>query len=218
MAENLAASRYTWRFLAAAPAREVFAVTEQMIGTPPYRFEVTDTDTARVIEFERKHPLFGNWRRLEKVAEDGTRHWKARARPRWVRVRAVYADNGTIVEVETSRGKAPTTRALQVVQLLSRGNRDRRTIYRDRTTPPGPVTLVASWAGTPYALFERPEFGAPRGDKVLTATPMVALSNHGAFVRVRLQTGVEGYIERDQLVPAPAQASREAQERTAIHG
>jgi hypothetical protein len=218
MSGGLARSRQSWRFLSAAPPREIFAIVEQMIGTPPFRYEVTGADSARAVEFERKHFLFGNWRALEKVDGDGARHWKPRARPRWVTVRSVSADTGTIVEVEVSKGLGALPRGLQVVYLLSRGNRDRRTIYRDRTTPPGPVTLVASWAGTPYLLFEEAEFSAARGEKVYTATPLIALSNHGPFVKVRLRTGVEGYVERDQLVPAPAEATRAAQVRTAVHG
>jgi hypothetical protein len=218
MSERLAPSRHSWRFLSAAPPREIFAIVEQMIGTPPFRYEVTAPDSGRIVEFERKHFLFGNWRMLEKLGADGSRRWKARTHPRWVTVRAVAADTGTIVEVEASRGMGAVPRGLQVVYLLTRGHRDRRTIYRDRTTPPGPVTLVASWAGTPYLLFEQPDFAAPRGVKVYTASPMIALSNHGPFVKVRAGSGVEGYVERDQLVPAPAEATRAAQVRAAVHG
>jgi hypothetical protein len=35
---------------------------------------------------------------------------------------------------------------------------------------------------------------------------------------VRTESGAEGYIERDQVVPAPAEASRVAQQRTAVLG
>jgi hypothetical protein len=43
---------------------------------------------------------------------------------------------------------------------------------------------------------------------------------HGTtWVRVRvLETGAEGYIERDQVVAAPDEASRAAQVRTATFG
>ncbi len=44
---------HTWRFVVAAPPREVFAVMEQMIGTPPYRFEVVGDDAARIVEYQR---------------------------------------------------------------------------------------------------------------------------------------------------------------------
>jgi hypothetical protein len=205
MAEKVAPHRYSWRFGAAAPPREVFAVMEQMIGTPPYRYEVTGSDSARIIEVERKG-FFGQWR-------------GSPSRPRWVTCRAVQSDVCTVVEVEASRGRGPVPRALQLVYLLSRGNRDRRTIYRERAFPHGgPVTLVASWAGVPYLLYTEPSFFAPRGEKVHTAMPLVAVGEHGPFVKVRLQSGVEGYIERDQLVPAPAQATREAQTEVASLG
>jgi len=205
MAEKLAPRRKSWRFGAAAPPREVFAVMEQMIGTPPYRYEVTSPDSARIIEAERKG-FFGQWRRQP-------------PRPRWVTCTAVQGDTGTIVEIEASRGRGALPRALQMVYLLSRGNRDRRTIYRERTFPSGgPVTLVASWAGTPYLLYSEPRFSASRSEKVYTATPMIAVSEHGPFVKVRLPSGVEGFVERDQLVPAPEEATRAAQSKVASLG
>ena len=43
----LAPSAHTWRLIAAAPPREVFAVVEQMIGTPPYRYEIVGESEAR---------------------------------------------------------------------------------------------------------------------------------------------------------------------------
>ena len=204
MATTLARRHHSWRFVAAAPPREVFAVMEQMLGTPPYRYEVTGVASARIVEAERKG-FFGQWR-------SGPR------RPRWVTCQTSVGEAGTVVEVEASRGRGPLSRALQLVYLLSRGNRDRRTIYRDRTTPAGPVTLVASWAGTAYALFTDPSHAAPRGAELLTATPLEAIGNHGPFVKVRTGAGVEGWIERDQLVPAPGEATRDAQTRTAVYG
>jgi hypothetical protein len=217
VAEPLAKPSYSWRFLTAAPPREVFAVMEQMLGLPPFRYEVTSTDSARIVEFERKG-FFGQWRKLERRLRDGSREWKRRVRPRWVTVRSTITDTGTLVEVAASRGRGPVPRALQLVNLLTRGTRDRRTIYRERRIPPGPVTLVASWAGTPYPLYEAPDFSAPRGAKVLTATPLVAISEHGPFIRVRLPDGTEGYVERDEIVPAPFEATRRAQEETAVLG
>ena len=131
---------------------------------------------------------------------------------------------GTRVEVEASSGggliakamgradRGPVSRALQLVRLLTVAPQDARTIYRDRRIPPGPVTLVASWAGMTYALFTEPRFDAPRGRTVLTATELQAIpGGTGPFVHVRLSDGIEGYIERDQLVAAPDIATRDAQ-------
>jgi hypothetical protein len=199
-------AKYTWRFVCSAPVREVFAVTEQMVGTPPYRFEPAGPDHARIVEAERKHPLFGQF--TNKVRN-----------PRWIDVRAAETEVGTEVVVTAVRGRATKARSLQIVQLLTRGVRDRRTIYRDRTIPPGPITLVASWAGMEYAVYLEPRYDAPRGEKVHTASPIWALGMHGTtWVKVRLQSGAEGYIERDQVVPAPPEASRAAQVRTATLG
>jgi hypothetical protein len=195
---------HSWRFVTAAPPREVFAATEQVAGTPPYRFEAMSPDAARLVEVERRG-FFGQWRRRV-------------PRPRQVRVVARPVAAGTEVLVESSAGASPTSRALQVVQLLSRGVRDKRTIYRDRTIPPGPVSLVASWAGMPYRLLLEPRVDAPRGEAILTASRLTAVAEDGAFVRVRLASGAEGYVEKDQLVPAPAEATREAQPRTATLG
>lgn len=205
----IAKQRQHWRFITACPPREVFAVMEQMIGTFPFRYEVTGENSARVVEFTRKG-LFGNWT-------------KRMLRPvQWVTCTAETVDGGTLVTVECSRrsvagGRDPSpTRALQLVQLLSRGVDDQRTIYRDRTIPPGPVTLVASWAGTPYQLYNEPNFAAERGAEIFTASRVHAVAGGTAtFVKVRCADGTEGYIERDQLVPAPERALRSAQEETA---
>jgi hypothetical protein len=103
-------------------------------------------------------------------------------------------------------------RALQLVQLLSRGSADPRTIYRRRAMPSGPVSLVASWAGMPYRLYTEPRWEAPRGARVLTATGVEAIpGGEGAFTKVRLADGTEGYIETDQIVAAPEASTREAQ-------
>jgi hypothetical protein len=201
---HLARRRHGWQFVAAAPPREVFSVMEQMIGTPPFRYEVTGPDSARAIEAERKG-FFGQWSRRVR-------------RPRWVTCTARLGETGTEVAVEASAGKGAVPRGLQLVLLLSRGNHDRRTIYRDRHFPNGPVTLVASWAGTPYHLYTEPSFDAPRGEAVHTATPLSSLGHHGAFVKVCTADGTIGWIERDQLVPAPSVATRDAQVSTAIYG
>ena len=199
-------AKHTWRLVTSVPPREVFAVMEQMIGTPPYRFEPTGPDSAQAIEAERRHFLFGQL--------------SPRVRnPRWVRVSAREVEAGTEVVVECTPGKGPKARALQMVQLLSRGPRDRRTIYRDRAIPPGPISLVASWAGMPYPIYLEPRYDAARGEAVHTASRMAAIGSYGTtWVKVRLESGAEGYVERDQVVPAPAEASRAAQVRTAVHG
>jgi len=93
---------------------------------------------------------------------------------------------------------------------------DARTLYRDRRIPPGPVTLVASWAGMPYRLFTEPRHDAPRGREIITATEVEALPERvGQFVRVRIAGVDEGWVESDQIVPAPAVSTREAQIETA---
>lgn len=199
-------AKYSWKFVCAVPVREVFAVTEQMVGTPPYRFEPTGPDSARITEFERKHFLFGQFSRRFR-------------NPRWIDVVARETEAGTEVLVTATAGKAPRARALQVVQLLTRGMRDRRTIYRDRAMPPGPISLVASWAGMEYPIYLEPRYDAARGEKVHTASRIEALGMHGTtWVKVRLESGAEGYVERDQVVPAPEEASRAAQVRTATFG
>jgi hypothetical protein len=201
---RLARGRHRWEFVAAAPPREVFAVMEQMIGTPPYRYEVTGPDSARIVEAQRKG-FFGQWSPRVR-------------RPRWVTCSARGVETGTEVILQASTGRGALPRALQLVHLLTQGARDHRTVYRDRHFPPGPVTLVASWAGMPYLLHTEPRHGAQRGEAIHTATPLVALEHSGAFVKVRTDTGAVGWIERDQLVPAPPVATREAQVVTARHG
>jgi hypothetical protein len=210
----LAPSAQTWRLLSAAPPREVFAVMEQMIGSAPYRYEVVGESEARIIE-HRRRGLFGQWGR-------------PRVRIRWVRCRAVTTTEGTWVEVEASSGggliskamgkadRGPSTRALQVIRLLTAGAADSRTLYRERRIPPGPVTLVASWAGMPYRLFLEPRRDAPRGREILTATEVEALRERsGPFVKVRVAGADEGWVESDQIVPAPAVSTRAAQIETA---
>ncbi len=187
---------------------------EQMIGTPPYRYEIVGDSEARIVEHRRKG-LFGNWA-------------KPKVRIRWVRVRALEVPEGTSVEVEASSGggliaksmgkadNGPTSRALQVVRLLTAGAGDSRTVYRDRRIPPGPVTLVASWAGVPYRLFTEPRHDAPRGRAIFTATEVEALAERdGQFVKVRVAGEDEGWVETDQIVPSPAVSTREAQIETA---
>ena len=204
-----AKDRNRWEFLTSAPPREVFATTEQVIGTYPFRYEVTGPDEVRVVEFAHHGFLVGQWT---------SRFWRPR---RWVSVRAVVGDAGTEVVVEASKGypwlligkRTTVSRALQVVNLLSRGVRDPRTIYRDRAIPPGPVTLVASWAGMDYRLYREPRWDAERGSAIRTATHIEAIpGDRGPFVKIRVvDTGEEGFVERDQIVIAPVAATREAQ-------
>ncbi|MDQ2960317.1 MAG: hypothetical protein M3R48_04615 [Candidatus Dormibacteraeota bacterium] len=199
-----------WRFVVSAPPREVFAVMEQMIGTPPYRYEVVDENSARVVEFTRIS-LVGHWRPVDDKRKVLGRDRPAVRNQRWVRCRAVPADAGTVVELEASTGRGAMPRALQLIGVVSRGVGDPRTIYRSRHIPPGPVTLVASWAGMPYALFLAPSHDAQRGPEVFTASRMEAIpGGTSGFVQVRLSDGTEGYLERDQVVSAPSIATREA--------
>ncbi len=201
---HLAPRRHGWQFVAAAPPREVFAVMEQMVGIPPFRYEVTGPDSARAIEVERKG-FFGQWSRRVR-------------RPRWVTCTARLVETGTDVSVEASSGRGAVPRGLQLVVLLSQGNRDRRTIYRDRHFPDGPVPLGASWAGTPYLLYTAPRLDAPRRETVRTATRLSAFGDHGACAHFRPENGTTRWIELDQLVPAPPVATRDSQVSTAIYG
>jgi hypothetical protein len=195
----LAGEARRWTFLSAAPPREVFAVMEQMIGTFPFRFELTGEASARIIEFRRKG-LVGQWSKHVEI------------RTRWVTCEARTMPPGTVVTVVASRGRGPLPRALQLVQLLTRGSSDPRTVYRRRAIPPGPVSLVASWAGMPYQLYTEPRWDAPRGVRVLTASRLEAIPGEaGPFTRVRLPDGTEGFIETDQIVAAPLASTREAQ-------
>jgi hypothetical protein len=209
MRARLTGAGESWHFTCSAPAREVFAVMEQMLGMPPYRFEPLGPGEARIVEAQRLG-FFGQWRTKFR-------------RPGWVRVGAGAGAAGTDVVVTASRRPrnllraplrgmpGPPARALQLVLVLTRGSRDDRTIYRDRRIAPGPVTLVASWAGMPYRLYTEPRHDAPRGRGVYTATRLIAIGDErGPFVSVELTDGTAGWVEADQIVPAPAEAVREA--------
>lgn len=205
-----AKTAHTWRFVVSAPPREVFAVMEQMIGTPPFRYEIIGDNTARIVEYQR-NSLVGHWRKIDGSGTILGRARRPARNQRWVQCRAVADDTGTVVELEASRGRGALPRALQFIGVISRGVHDQRTIYRTRHIPPGPVTLVASWAGMPYRLFLGPQRDAGRGVEVFTATRMEALPGGTAgFVMVRLSDGTEGFVERDQVVSAPQTATREA--------
>jgi hypothetical protein len=200
---SLARQAYRWTFLTAAPPREVFAVMEQMLGFLPFRYEVTGESSARIVEFRRKG-LVGQW--SKRVG------W----RTRWVTCEATVGPTGTTVVVAASRGRGAVPRALQLVTLLTRGAADHRTVYRVRAIPPGPVSLVASWAGMPYRLYTEPRWDAPRGAPVLTASRIEAMpGGSGPFTKVRLADGGEGFVETDQIVAAPQAATRAAHEEAA---
>ena len=206
-----------WRFVVAIPPRELFAVMEQLIGTPPFRYEPVDDHTAHIVEFCR-NSLVGTWRRVDDDRVVLGRRRPAVGNQRWVRCRATVTDAGTAVELEASGGRGALPRALQLIGVISRGVDDQRTIYRSREIPPGAVTLVASWAGTPYRLYAAPRRTAERGPEIFTATRMEAIPGGTAqFVRVRLSDGCEGYVERDQVVTAPTVATRAAGAITARH-
>jgi len=199
-----------WRFVVAAPPREVFAVMEQMIGTPPYRFEVVGEDTGRIVEYQR-NSLVGHWRRVDGTAKFMGRRRRPARNQRWVTCTAKVDDAGTVIQLEASKGRGAVPRALQLIGVLSRGVDDPRTIYRVRFIPPGPVTLVSSWAGMPYTLYSAPHRGASRGAEIFTATRMEAVpGGTPEFVKVRLSDSTEGYVERDQIVAAPETATRQA--------
>jgi len=68
----LAKSAASWTVVVPVPPREVFATMEQLIGIPPYRFEVIAPDQARVVE-HRRRGFFGQWAR-------------PRIRIRWVKI------------------------------------------------------------------------------------------------------------------------------------
>jgi hypothetical protein len=181
-----------------------------MIGTPPYRFEVLDDDRARIVEYQRNSPV-GSWRRVDGTARLLGRTMRPARNQRWVTCTATTTEAGTVVELEASKGRGALPRALQLIGVLSRGADDPRTIYRRRDIPPGAVTLVASWAGMPYALYIAPARSAARGVEIFTATRMEAIAGGTPeFIRVRLSDGTEGYIERDQVVAAPDAATRQA--------
>ena len=195
---------YEWKFQAAAPPREVFAVMEQMLGIPPFRYEVVSEHEARIVEHERKG-FFGTWT-------------KRMVRPvQWVRCRAEVTEAGTSVTLSCSRrsrigGRDPAPmRAMQLVKLLTRGTTDVRTIYRQRDIPAGPISLVASWAGTPYRLYAEPRWDAERTETIRTARPIDATGRElGPFVEVKLETGTVGWVEKDQVVAAPEESTRRA--------
>ena len=165
----------------------------------------------RIVGEQHAAELLYSGRRVDGTGRVMGRQLKPSRNQRWVECTATVQDAGTVVELEASKGRGALPRALQFIGVVSRGVQDKRTIYRSRHIPPGPVTLVASWAGMPYALFMEPRYDAPRGAEIVTASRMEAVPGGTAeFVKVRLSDGTEGYVERDEIVVAPSRATREA--------
>lgn len=182
-----------WTAIVFAPPREVFALAEQVTALPPFTFRVVDGDTAEVVQ-DLANGFFGQWRTV--------RYPKNR-----IRVHCTSTTAGTKVEVDAHGDRAATMRASNLVRVLTAGERDSATVYRYRLIPPGPCTIVQSWAGTGYPLYTEPDHDAPRGEAVKPAGKLVALQQSGRWVRVRAGEGdgcEEGWIEADQLVPDQA--------------
>ncbi len=199
----MTSTQTSWSFRVASPPREVFAVMEQMIGTPPYRFEVVKDDEARIVQFQHKS-LVGAWKERPVLSH----HVSCTAR---------VVEDGTHVTVTASKDAASRSRAQQLVELFERAVGDPRTYYRERSIPLGPVTLVASWAGTPYVLYTEPRFDAPRRGNMYTATRVEAVEIlEGAFCKVRLPSGETGYVEKDQIVPVPVHDAANAHYVSAV--
>ena len=146
----LAREAQRWTLLAAVPPREVFAVMEQMLGSFPFRFELTGESSARIVEFRRKG-LVGQWSKRVAI------------HTRWVTCEARRTESGTVVTVTASRGRGPVPRALQLVQLLSRGNADPRTIYRRRAIPSGSGQPGRLLGGHPLPAVHRAALGGAAG-------------------------------------------------------
>ncbi|MGH7691890.1 MAG: hypothetical protein ACREOA_04195 [Candidatus Dormibacteria bacterium] len=179
-----------WVATVYAPPREVFAIAEQVMGLPPFSFQVIDENTAEVAQV-LANGLFGQWSKV--------RHARTK-----VRIECRGTAQGTELTITAQGQRSATLRALNLIRILTRGERDAATVYRLRAIPPGPCTLVQSWAGTSYPLFLSPDHGSKRGLPVLPATPLDALEQQGRWVRVRAGTGEnseEGWLEADQLVP-----------------
>lgn len=181
-----------------APPREVFASAEQVLGLPPFSFRVVDERTAEVVQ-DIANGLFGQWSRVK--------HPRNR-----IRIECDNTDAGTRVTVTAVGDRSATMRATNLIRILGKGETDPHTVYRYRAIPPGNCTIVQSWAGTGYPIYLAPDHTARRGRSVRPASPLVALQQHGRWVKVRAGAGdeaEEGWIEADQLVPdlVPARAA-----------
>jgi hypothetical protein len=179
-----------WVTTVYAPPREIFATAEQVMALPPFSFRVIDANTAEVAQV-LANGFFGQWSKVK--------HPKTK-----VRIECQPTARGTELTLVAQGQRSATLRALNLLRILTRGERDNATVYRLRAVPPGPCTIVQSWAGTGYPLFSGPDYGAQRGLAVLPATPLSALEQVGRWVRVQAGAGDEvqdGWIEADQLVP-----------------
>lgn len=180
-----------------APPREVFAISEQVLGLPPFSFRVVDERTAEVVQ-DIANGMFGQW---SKVKYPRNR----------IKIECDNGDAGTLVTVTSVGDRSTTMRATNLIRILGKGEVDAHTVYRYRAIPPGNCTIVQSWAGTGYPIYLAPDHSARRGRAVRPASPLVALEQHGRWVKVRAGAGEgaeEGWIEADQLVPdqVPARA------------
>jgi hypothetical protein len=179
-----------WVTTVYAPPREIFATAEQVMALPPFSFRVIDANTAEVAQV-LANGFFGQWSKVK--------HPKTK-----VRIECQPTARGTELTLVAQGQRSATLRALNLLRILTRGERDSATVYRLRAMPPGPCTIVQSWAGTGYPLFTGPDYGAQRGLPVRPATPLSALEQVGRWVRVQAGSGDEvqdGWIEADQLVP-----------------
>ncbi|MGA2872033.1 MAG: SH3 domain-containing protein [Candidatus Dormibacteria bacterium] len=187
--------RNRWVATVFAPPREVFAVAEQVMGLPPFSFRIVDDHTAEVVQ-ELANGLFGQW---SKVKRPKTK----------VRIECHPTSQGTELTMVAEGQRSATMRAVNLLRILTRGERDAATAYRYRTISPGPCTVVQSWSGTGYPIFLGPDHQSQRGAAVRPATPLTALEQTGRWVRVRAgsaEDGQEGWIEADQLVSDPTPA------------
>lgn len=179
-----------WVTTVYTPPREVFALAEQLMALPPFSFRIIDEHTAEVAQL-LANGFFGQW---IKVKHPTTK----------VRIECHSTAQGTALTMVAEGQRSATIRAVNLLRILTQGERDVETVYRLRRIPPGPCTLVQSWAGTGYPLFSNPDYGAERTLPVLPSSPLVALQQTGRWVRVKSGVGEgvrEGWIEADQLVP-----------------
>ncbi len=179
-----------WDATVFAPPREIFAVAEQVLGLPPFSFQVIDEHTAEVVQ-DLANGFFGQWSKV--------RYPKNR-----IRIECRSIDSGTRVTVTADGERSATMRASNLLRILGSGERDAATVYRYRSIPVGRCTVVQSWAGTGYPIFMEPDHSAPRGRPVRPASPLVALQQKGRWVKVRAgdpPDSQDGWIEADQLVP-----------------
>jgi hypothetical protein len=190
---------HRWVATVFAPPREVFAVAEQVMALPPFTFLVIDDHTAEVVQ-SIANGFFGQWSRVKRPKTK-------------VRIECRSSPQGTELTMVAEGQRSATMRALNLLRILTQGERDGATAYRLRTISPGPCTVVQSWAGTGYPLFLEPDNQAMRGIPVRPASPLVALEQIGRWVHVRAGTGDDaqnGWIEADELVSDPVPARRGA--------